>query len=67
MKFKYYRGNRMVDVDENGLAYIRIQETDRVVDSIESDDGIFVFDMNEFGDVVGIEILSVDRLCDKYL
>jgi uncharacterized protein YuzE len=57
----------MVDVNENGLAYIRVQETDRVVDSIESDDGIFVFDINEFGDVVGIEILSVDRLCDKYL
>jgi uncharacterized protein YuzE len=57
----------MCDVNENGQAYIQIQETDRIVNSIESDDGIFVFDINEFGDVVGIEILSVDRLCYKYL
>jgi len=46
---------------QNGLADIRFsgKEIER---SIESEDELFVFDIDKNGELIGIEILSVPRL-----
>lgn len=46
---------------QNGLAYIRFsgKEIER---SIESEDELFVFDIDKNGELIGIEILSVPSL-----
>jgi len=46
---------------QNGLAYITFSGND-IARSIESEDELFVLDIDKNGEVVGIEVLSVPRL-----
>jgi len=50
---------------ENGLAYIAFsgKEIER---SIESEDELFVLDIGKNSEIVGIEILSIRRLQEKF-
>lgn len=49
----------------NGIAYIAF--TDHTIEkSIESDDELLVFDVDKNGELVGIEVMSVERLKEKF-
>lgn len=49
----------------NGMAYIAF--TDHPIEtSIESDDELLVFDIDKNGELVGIEVMSVERLKGKF-
>ncbi len=50
---------------ENGLAYIAFSGNE-IEKSIESEDELFVEDIDKNGELVGIEILSVRRLQRKF-
>ncbi len=48
----------------NGMAYIRISKNE-IASSIEMFDDTAVFDLDKDGELVGIEILSVDRFQER--
>lgn len=48
----------------NGMAYIRISKNE-IESSIEMFDDTAVFDLDKDGELVGIEILSVDRFLER--
>ncbi len=50
---------------QNGLAYIAFSGNE-IARSIESEDELFVCDIDKNGQLVGIEILSVRRLHKKF-
>ena len=55
-----------IECDEiNGLAYISFSNK-KVENSIESEDELFVLDMDKDGGLVGIEILSIERLQENF-
>lgn len=51
--------------EQNGLAYVALSGKE-IVKSIESDDELFVLDLDQNGGIVGIEVLSVPRLQEHY-
>lgn len=50
--------------ETNDLAYITFS-TKEIVNNIESGDELLVFDVDNNGELVGIEIMSVTRLLQK--
>lgn len=50
---------------QNGLAYIAFSGNE-IERSMESEDELFIFDIDKNGGIVGIEILSVPRLQKKF-
>jgi uncharacterized protein YuzE len=50
---------------ENELAYIALSDR-HIEKSIESEDELFVYDVDKDGELVGIEILSVERLRENF-
>lgn len=50
---------------KNGLAYIAFSNKE-VNNSIASEDELFIMDIDKKGELVGIEILSVTRLQQKF-
>ncbi|MEN8217124.1 MAG: DUF2283 domain-containing protein [Pseudomonadota bacterium] len=50
---------------ENELAYIALSDR-QIEKSIESEDELFVYDVDKDGELVGIEILSVERLRENF-
>jgi len=50
---------------QNGLAYITFSGNE-IEKSIESEDELFVLDIDKNGKLVGIEILSVSRLQESF-
>jgi uncharacterized protein YuzE len=51
---------------QNGLAYIAFSGN-QIEKSMESEDELFVLDLDKNGELVGIEILSVSRLQNKFV
>jgi uncharacterized protein YuzE len=51
--------------EENGIAYIVFSDNE-IVKSIESEDELFVLDVDKNGELVGIELLSVSRLEETF-
>jgi len=45
----------------NDLAYVKFSEQ-KIVNSIESEDELLVFDVGSRGELVGIEVMSITRL-----
>lgn len=55
-----------IEYDEiNGIAYIAFS-TKPIVKTIASEDDLLVFDIDRDGELVGVEILSVNRLRQKF-
>ena len=52
--------------EQNGLAYVALSGNE-IAKSIESDDELFVLDLDQNGEIVGIEVLSVPRLQENYI
>ena len=50
---------------QNGLAYIAFSDN-TIQKSMESEDELFVLDIDKNGQLVGIEVLSVPRLQKKF-
>ncbi|OAD18842.1 killer suppression protein HigA [Candidatus Thiomargarita nelsonii] len=50
---------------ENELAYIALSDS-KIEKSIESEDELFVYDVDKDGELFGIEILSVERLRENF-
>jgi uncharacterized protein YuzE len=49
--------------EENGTAYFRFNDR-KIKGSVESDDELFLFDLDEENRLAGLEILSVRRLME---
>ncbi|MEK8017682.1 MAG: DUF2283 domain-containing protein, partial [Candidatus Parabeggiatoa sp.] len=47
--------------ETNDLAYIKFSDQ-KIVNSIESEDELLVFDVGSQGELVGIEVMSITRL-----